>query len=545
MATSRYSGSNFLPGSVTAAQIQELLRSHGPPPEYLPSTVSALSDELTRLDHEISQLQDNDQLRCMKSERVLLDAHYDACLSVLAPIRRVPSEILVDIFRICLHSSLVRQNIESRAFEMASLARAPLFTVSQVCARWHNIVMGTPALWTTIELDSLVWADERQIDAVMELLKFVLERSGTSPLNVSICDETHPPALQLLATHSNRWKNVEIMCSMSNFQHLASVRGRLPLLETVMLDIWGTNSEPVPMDFFAVAPTLKTCIVSGELFALETVRLPIDGLHTLGCIDLVSAAEMVAAVAAMSVPAPPAKFQLQFNFHDWAKTVNPANLNISSAVSGISALSIDGRDFFSKENCLNVFNAILPVLTLPVLQELSFESVEYQSFPIYWPHSEFLAISARSSFDCHLHTLRLTHVVITESDLLESLSVLPLLQRLEIADHQFASDGLGANQHLITSSLFASLTRTPDSSSLVHDLRYLSCWSLLQFDDTDYLDFLLSRLQDVSFETELWSLPGCHRALDPSVSGRLRELRVQRKLVFSFYDSLKNCEMDG
>ncbi|KAJ7435995.1 hypothetical protein B0H11DRAFT_2366086 [Mycena galericulata] len=164
---------------------------------------------------------------------------------------------------------------------------------------------------------------------------------------------------------------------------------------------------------------------------------------------------------------------------------------------------------------------------------------------MYWPHSEFLAISARSAFDCHLHTLRLTHVVITELELLESLSVLPLLQRLEITDHHFSSDGLRANQHLIMSSLFAILTRTPDSSSLVHDLRYLSCWSLLQFDVMDYLDFLLSRLQDVSFKAELRSLPGCHRALDPSFFGHLRELRVQKKLVFSFYDSFKICEMDG
>ncbi|KAJ7491726.1 hypothetical protein B0H11DRAFT_2191192 [Mycena galericulata] len=541
-----YPWSHLLPSSDTAAHIHELLRSHGPPPELLPFTISAFSDELAGLDQQISQLQDSTHLGGMESDRRILYSHYTACLSVLAPIRRVPSEILVEIFQICLDSFLSRQNttmLQPRAFEMARLAHSPLFTVSQVCARWHGIVMGNPSLWSTIELDSLVWAEEGRIDIVMALIESILERGDTSPLNLSICGETHPPALQLLAAHSERWKTVEIMCSMRNFQHLAGVKGKIPQLETLMLDIWGVKEELAPMDFFAIAPRLKSCSASGELVA-ATVTLPPHRMHTLGCIDLVFATEILAAVALMSCPTPPTKFQLQFNPPKWAYAVEPSDPNIPPVISTVGALSMDTRNGFSREDCLGAFGAILPILTLPSLHEFSFNSVQYPAFPIYWPHTEFLAISARSSFDSHLHTLRLAHVVITEAELLESLSALPLLQWLEIGEHQLVGGDLGAEPHLITNNLFSTLTRTSGSPSFIPHLRHLSCWSLLQFDDTKYLDCLLSRLQEVPFEAELRSLPGRHRALDPNVFQRLWELRVQKKLKFSFYDSFKSCTCD-
>ncbi|KAJ7111606.1 hypothetical protein C8R43DRAFT_1139007 [Mycena crocata] len=38
--------SQLLPDATTAAHIRELVRSHADPPAHIPSTVSALSDEL-------------------------------------------------------------------------------------------------------------------------------------------------------------------------------------------------------------------------------------------------------------------------------------------------------------------------------------------------------------------------------------------------------------------------------------------------------------------------------------------------------------------
>lgn len=142
-------------------------------------------------------------------------------------------------------------------------------------------------------------------------------------------------------------------------------------------------------------------------------------------------------------------------------------------------------------------------------------------------HSDLMSFSTRSSFHEHLQSIYLCHVVISETDLLQYLSSLPLLQRLGIADHQIVDRGnrqKDAKEHLITNTLLSSLTRsrTLGCPSLLPDLRFLSCWSLLEFDDSLYLDFVLSRLQNEAlFEAELQWVPDCHRELDSAVVGRL------------------------
>ncbi|KAF8215776.1 hypothetical protein K438DRAFT_1560847, partial [Mycena galopus ATCC 62051] len=163
--------SHVLPDSTAKVHIRELLRSNGPPPDHLTSTISELSRELMRYDDEIARTQ-RAHLRDMESEREALQTHHDAYLSLLAPIRGVPSEILAEVFALCADCFRGKTPI-------SRLAREPLFTASQVCGQWHDLVMGTPTLWTTIELEGI---PPKQHESAVELLRFVLERSQTSPL---------------------------------------------------------------------------------------------------------------------------------------------------------------------------------------------------------------------------------------------------------------------------------------------------------------------------------------------------------------------------
>ncbi|KAJ7433891.1 hypothetical protein B0H11DRAFT_1696169, partial [Mycena galericulata] len=94
---------------------------------------------LTRYEVEISRLRA--QLETLKSDRGKLQGYYDACSSLLSPIRRVPSEILVDIF--------ARARPVSRQAEIR-LGKTNSFPLSWVCLRWYDIVLGTPTLWDTI-----------------------------------------------------------------------------------------------------------------------------------------------------------------------------------------------------------------------------------------------------------------------------------------------------------------------------------------------------------------------------------------------------------
>ncbi|KAJ7729826.1 hypothetical protein DFH07DRAFT_994465, partial [Mycena maculata] len=130
-----------LPVPSVTTHICHLLCSHAPALDDIPTTISDLSEKLARYDEEILKLRAH--LNRVESDRATIQAHYNNCRGLLAPIWRLPSEILTKIFASC---ELAKQ-----------LASQHLCTVSQVCARWHGIAMGTPKLWDTITLPDIPW----------------------------------------------------------------------------------------------------------------------------------------------------------------------------------------------------------------------------------------------------------------------------------------------------------------------------------------------------------------------------------------------------
>ncbi|KAJ6537726.1 hypothetical protein B0H19DRAFT_961923, partial [Mycena capillaripes] len=168
-------------------EIRELLRAHSQPPDQLTSIISALADELARYDREIAQSALK-KLERLEVQRQTFQVQYEACSSLLAPIRRLPSEILVEIFGICWESfTPYVEDIDLRTLslstEMARLAHAPLLTLSQVCLRWHRIALGTPALWGRLDLEGVLWTPApNHLDNCMNLLRSALERGQSHPL---------------------------------------------------------------------------------------------------------------------------------------------------------------------------------------------------------------------------------------------------------------------------------------------------------------------------------------------------------------------------
>ncbi|KAJ7138335.1 hypothetical protein C8R44DRAFT_554796, partial [Mycena epipterygia] len=159
----------------------------------------------------------------------------DDCRSTLAPIRRLPPEILVDIFGMCWDLPLVPVIGNEISWELKQLANAPLLTVSQVCVWWHGIVMGTAAFWGTVRLAGALWADPIHSDTAMTLLRFALDCGANCSLVVNVENGSGAPslgpALQLLAQHSARWKTITLWCPFSNLRHLSASKGQLSQLE--------------------------------------------------------------------------------------------------------------------------------------------------------------------------------------------------------------------------------------------------------------------------------------------------------------------------
>ncbi|KAJ7778053.1 hypothetical protein DFH07DRAFT_936600 [Mycena maculata] len=398
-------------------------------------------------------------------------------------------------------------------YHMARLARVHLLTISQVCSRWHDVALGTSVLWDTFTLHFNLWTGGCAEKSVA-LLAVGLQRGGRSLLKLNTIGHLTAPTLHLLAAHSERWKRVEFVnCPYSDLQKSAAVKGKLLSLEALTLQVSRRASSLGRMDIFEVAPNLKH-------FTTPLLTMATPPLHQLATFSelCLHTAEAPMALALVSCASHLLHLELELRLEDPSRLIVP---NMPPITFNILALSLSARDCYTREPCLRSFNTIFSVLTLSRLQRLRFwvSWTWSRAYPFEWPHKEFLALSARSSFHTHQQTLQLLFVVITDAELVECLSVLPLLRQLEIADHP--GRGYYPELHLISDTLLSSLTltRTANSTSLVPRLRSFTCLSFLEFDNDMYLNLVLSRLQDsgeFTFATDLIWLPGYERELQMS-----------------------------
>ncbi|KAJ7463521.1 hypothetical protein B0H11DRAFT_2053215 [Mycena galericulata] len=526
----------LLPSNKTT-HIRDLLRAHAEPPEHLESTISELSAELTRYDNERARYdKEITRLRAVLSaveseratlltEHAALQAHYGDCqgLSLRSPVRRLPVEILLAIFRMCSKSFAPTVALWADR-EKHMHAHAPLFVVGQVCARWHDIVMGTASLWSAIDFPERVWEDLHP-EKMMTLLKTAIERGAGSALHVAL-----PPrgaastkAVDLLVKHSQRWETATFTGRFPGLERLS--KGKFPLLKSLELHLVEIQmAGPATGNLFHVAPNLKRLVIPESL--LRLARPHLQQLQTLECIG-VTLPKVTSALSSMAGLSPGTTCRLALQLV-WSGSQRRIPY-LAPTLSSVGTLSIE----FPQPSCVPDVTDILANLTLPCLENLTFRS-DYFS-PVPWPHADFLAVSSRSSFHTHLQSLNISDFSIGAAELAELLSALPSVQRLEISDNH--RDGV---EPIINNSLLSSLTQHPDLEALLPHLRHLVFRrSRLQFDDNVLLSFLLSRVSrrrddSVSvFEVDVFRLRGCRHNLEPGVTARIRELCAQKLLLWT------------
>ncbi|KAJ7466362.1 hypothetical protein FB451DRAFT_1260722 [Mycena latifolia] len=492
-------------------------------PQSTSSTISELSAELTRCDNERARYdKEIARLRAVLSavesehatllaERAALQAYYDNCqgLGLRSPVRRLPVEILLSIFRIC-----------SKPF----LPTIALWAES-LCARWHNIMMSTASLWSTIVFPQGAWEDLHP-EKMTALLKTVAQRGAGSALRVVL-----PPrgtastkAVDLLVKHSVRWNTAAFTGRFLGLERLS--KGRSPLSESLELHLVEIQmAAPATGDLFHVAPRLKRLVVSELL--LRLARPHLQQLQTLEYVGI-TLPKVTSALSSMAGLSPGTTYRLALQLV-WSGSQRRIPY-LTSTLSNVGTLSIE----FPQPSCAPDVTDILANLTLPCLENLTFRS-DYLS-PLPWPHADFLTLSSRSSFYPHLRSLNISDFSIGAAELAECLSALPLVQRLEISDDH--RDGV---EPIIKDSLLSSLTRQPDLQALLPHLRHLVFRrSRLQFDDNLFLSFLLSRVSHQrddsipAFEVDVFWLREYRRNLEPGVIARICELRSQNLLLWTY-----------
>ncbi|KAF8200051.1 hypothetical protein K438DRAFT_1823114 [Mycena galopus ATCC 62051] len=218
-------GTNYCPGDAELAQIRALL------------VEPCL--KLKRLDDEIVAMQK--ALDKLAEERGALSAYVDAHRTLMSPARRLPLDIIEEIFVACLPTN---RNCVMSAQE-APLMRA--------------ISLGTPRLWSRLHIVEPTFDDRMppplwllEVNRVqrLEAAEAWLQRSGTCPLSISLESCFNPggaatsftpwstsPFLNSLISFASRWQNVSLAIPLLAVQTLLCLtENDVPLLKSLAIN---------------------------------------------------------------------------------------------------------------------------------------------------------------------------------------------------------------------------------------------------------------------------------------------------------------------
>ncbi|KAJ7602298.1 hypothetical protein DFH06DRAFT_1259087 [Mycena polygramma] len=488
-------GCGFMPSAIpTDAQTQELqqlLHSNAIPSDVslLQNTIAAASSELERYGAEIQRVYNT--FRSLLSSRSTLAAYESGCRSLCAPIRRLPPELLVEIFDIC--------SVDTTADEFDRVSKRKLLQLSQVCAHWRKLAIGTPQLWSTILCDTSLWRPSSS-DTLLSLLDSSLSRDAV---------------LALLSRHAPRWLNVYVSTDLASSRYLSSVKGNLHRLEKFHMD---ANWNGV--DILRGALCLSDFTVVGAV--ADIPELPWAQIRTFayfGPTDVDLAALFLLLRDKQSI----VDFTLDLDLSGV-----PVDISWPSLSSDIQSLHLQLGVSHLPAHASQVVGLVFKSLTLPCLRALNIMPMSDPGPPPVWHSEHFLELADRSSFHSHLTRLHID-AVITEQELLRCVAVLSLLEELCLCDCR------DSEHDLITDTLLQGLSRNAENTTLLPSLAVLCLTSRLRFTDAMFLDFVSSRLPSTfgeCFQAEVWWLPDRHREFPPQLVEQLSILHCEGTFRF-------------
>ncbi|KAJ8695909.1 hypothetical protein PTI98_005820 [Pleurotus ostreatus] len=191
----------------------------------------------------------------VREARRKVQEHLSQHKTILAPIRRIPSEILAEIFVATIDDTTLCDPLDYD--EMPWL-------LGRVCHSWRMVTESTPKLWSRIRVElkfvsPLATRSRRLIDTF-------IQRAAQHPLKLEIdfsYHDTHP-IINLLTACSPQWEDVSMtLMNVSTWTALSPIRDRIPMLRRLSLKlgyIWCLPSSPSlspSPDHFSVAPNLR------------------------------------------------------------------------------------------------------------------------------------------------------------------------------------------------------------------------------------------------------------------------------------------------
>lgn len=253
----------------TCVSVTDLLRSGR---SSLTVDLSPLHERSQRLENRLSTLNSKlfeleavvDRLR---AEQHQIQSDLDAQQSLMAPVRRIPAEILLYIFELVSMDEHCTLNTTN----------AP-WVFGHVCCFWRTIATTSPVLWSTIRTHLNLQVYPRKVPAA---LRRHLELSSNFPLHLDIDlyrnadSHTIRQIVTSIVRHSLRWETLKITLSANSLPMFSGVRDHLPQLRSLavfVMNYYGDGAVvPEPYPFFSVAPALA----EAKIHCIPVFDLPV------------------------------------------------------------------------------------------------------------------------------------------------------------------------------------------------------------------------------------------------------------------------------
>jgi vacuolar-type H+-ATPase subunit I/STV1 len=156
----------------------------------------------------------DDAINQLHQERQDVLHNIEQHLSILSPIRNLPSDVLAEIFSWTL--------LPEGYFPSTKIAASP-WVLTHVCAAWRSLAISLPALWLSVRFDKRV---------SLAMLQTQLARSGQRPLTIYF-SSSNVEAFKSILDHSNRWHTADLWIFDWMVPLLNAAAGSLPLLRSL------------------------------------------------------------------------------------------------------------------------------------------------------------------------------------------------------------------------------------------------------------------------------------------------------------------------
>ncbi|KZP24626.1 hypothetical protein FIBSPDRAFT_951029 [Athelia psychrophila] len=235
---------------------------------HMEISLTDVRQDLAQLESALIHLQAVQELLQLK--RDALQKYDDAHMALLSPIRRVPLEILAEVFSYFLPDD----------DDATTGARRNRMLPSHICQRWRNLSLSTPSFWAHV----CVIADEADMSRQLECAKCWLARSGNCPLTVELSmtrqyvQRSGPqwkPLLDIFLPFCRRWRHASILLNKASIGDLSAIRNDLPMLESLAIRYLTSDS---PFEF---APKLHTLWTRASEILTNANALPWNQLTAL------------------------------------------------------------------------------------------------------------------------------------------------------------------------------------------------------------------------------------------------------------------------